>query len=81
MQDESFMTAAVTGGYENEDRLGAEKLSLEAVGRFVEASVEIRFGGENGQLVYGWVECVLVQQKYSRQGTQREGWFGAISRR
>jgi len=43
----------------------AEKLSLEAIGRFVEASEEIRFESENRQQLYGWVEQVLVQQGYS----------------
>ncbi|MHB1840550.1 MAG: hypothetical protein ACYCPD_12400 [Acidobacteriaceae bacterium] len=38
----------------------AEKLSLEAMGRFVEASEEIRFEGENRQQLDGWVERVLV---------------------
>ncbi len=31
----------------------AEKLSLEAMGRFVEASEEIRFEGENRRQLYG----------------------------
>ncbi|MHB2006419.1 MAG: hypothetical protein ACYCOX_00025 [Acidobacteriaceae bacterium] len=38
----------------------AEKLSLEAMGRFVEASEEIRFEGENRRQLDGWVERVLV---------------------
>jgi len=37
----------------------AEELSLEAIGRFVEASEEIRFEAENQQQRYGWVEQVL----------------------
>jgi transposase InsO family protein len=46
----------------------AEKLSLEAIGRFVEASEELRFEGENRHQVYGWVEQVLVRQEYAQQG-------------
>jgi len=51
----------------------AEKLSLEAIGRFVEASEELRFEGENRQQVYGWVEQVLVQQEYAQQGKTARG--------
>jgi transposase InsO family protein len=51
----------------------AEKLSLEAIGRFVEASEEIRFAGEGRQQVYGWVERVLVQQQYAHQGKAARG--------
>jgi transposase InsO family protein len=45
----------------------AEKLSLEAIGRFVEASEEIRFAAENREQLYGWVERVLVGQGYAQQ--------------
>jgi hypothetical protein len=38
----------------------AEKLSLEGIGRFVEASEEIRFETEDRRQLYGWVERVLV---------------------
>lgn len=51
----------------------AEKLSLEAIGRFVEASEEIRFEGANRRQVYGWVEGVLVQQEYLQQGKAARG--------
>ena len=51
----------------------AEKLSLEAIGRFVEASEELRFEGENRQQVYGWVERVLVQQEFAQQGKAARG--------
>jgi hypothetical protein len=40
----------------------AEELSLEAMGRFVARSEEIRFEAENRQQVYGWIEHVLVGQ-------------------
>ena len=51
----------------------AEKLSLEAIGRFVEASEELRVEGENRQQVYGWVEQVLVRQEYAQQGKAARG--------
>jgi transposase InsO family protein len=51
----------------------AEKLSLEAIGRFVEASEGIRFESENGKQVYIWVERVLVEQEYARQGKAVRG--------
>jgi transposase len=51
----------------------AEKLSLEAIGRFVEASEEIRFESEDRQQLYGWVERVLVEQEYAQQGNAARG--------
>ena len=51
----------------------AEKLSLEAIGRFVEASEEIRFKSKDRKQVYGWVEGVLVEQQYARQGKAVRG--------
>jgi len=51
----------------------AEKLSLEAMGRFVEASEEIRFESQNREQVYGWLERVLVQQEYALQGKAARG--------
>jgi hypothetical protein len=43
----------------------AGKLNLEAIGRFVEGSEEIRFDSANRQLVYGWVEATgnMTQSK------------------
>jgi transposase InsO family protein len=51
----------------------AEKLSLEAIGRFVGASEELRFTSQDRQQVYGWVEQVLVQQEYTQQGKAARG--------
>ena len=51
----------------------AEKLSLEAIGRFVEDSEELRFTSQGRQQVYGWVEQVLVQQEYAQQGKAARG--------
>jgi len=51
----------------------AEKLSLEAMGLFVEASEEIRFESKNREQVYGWLERVLVEQEYALQGKAARG--------
>jgi transposase InsO family protein len=51
----------------------AEKLSLEAIRGFVEASECLRFEGESREQVYGWVELVLRQQDYQRQGRAARG--------
>ena len=50
-----------------------EKLSLEAMGRFVAASEEIRFEGENRRQLYGWVEQVLVGRQYAQLGKAARG--------
>jgi transposase InsO family protein len=55
----------------------AEKLSLEAIGRFVEASEEIRFESADRNQVYGWVERLLVGQEY---GTQAKAARGLVRR-
>jgi transposase InsO family protein len=51
----------------------AEKLSLEAISRFVEASEEIRFESKSRAQVYGWVERVLIRQEYAGQGKAARG--------
>jgi len=51
----------------------AEKLSLDQIEAFLNASAEIRFEGEHRQQVYGWVEQVLRQQQYPKQGRQARG--------
>ncbi len=51
----------------------AEKLSLEGICRFVEASEEIRFEAGDRQQLYGWVERVLVGQGYAQQGRTARG--------
>jgi hypothetical protein len=51
----------------------AEKLSLDQIEAFLNASQEIRFEGENRQQVYGWVEQVLRQQHYQEQGRKARG--------
>jgi len=51
----------------------AEKLSLEAIGRFVAASEELRFEAQDRQQLYGWVELVLVGQQYAQLGKAARG--------
>jgi hypothetical protein len=49
----------------------AEKLSLEGIGRFVEASEEIRFESENRKQVYGWVNQLQVETLSLKEMRQR----------
>jgi transposase InsO family protein len=51
----------------------AEKLSLEAIGRFVEASEEARFEAHDRQQLYNWVEQVLVGRQYLLLGKAARG--------
>ena len=51
----------------------ATELSLEAIGRFVTCSEEIRFEAEDRQQLYVWVERVLVGQQYARLGKAARG--------
>jgi hypothetical protein len=51
----------------------AEKLSMEAIGWFVEASEELRFEAADRQHLYDWVEQVLVGQQYAQQGKALSG--------
>jgi transposase InsO family protein len=50
----------------------AEKLTLEQIERFLEATEEVQFQASK-QAVYGWVERLLCQQEYSRQGKAARG--------
>jgi hypothetical protein len=51
----------------------AEKLSLEAMGRFVATSEDIRFEAEDRQQLYDWVEQVLIGQQYALLGKAARG--------
>jgi transposase InsO family protein len=51
----------------------AEKLSLDQIEAFLNASEEIRFEAESRKQTYGWVEQVLRQQQYSKQGRKARG--------
>jgi transposase InsO family protein len=50
-----------------------EMLSLEALGRFVEAGEKIRFEADDRQQRYGWVEQVLVGHEYALLGKAARG--------
>jgi transposase InsO family protein len=51
----------------------AEKLSLEEIRGFVEASEGIRFVGVKREQVYDWIEFLLCEQEYGRQGKAARG--------
>jgi hypothetical protein len=59
----------------------AEKLGLEAIRRFVEASEGISFESEDRQQLYGWVERVLVRQHTSSKARWLRAFCGATLRR
>jgi len=47
---------------------GAEKLGPGQIRAFLEASDSLRFVGEDRKRICGWMEMVLRQQEYHRQG-------------
>lgn len=51
----------------------AEKLSLEQIRLLVSASEGLRFQSENREQMYGWVESVLIEHGYARQGKAARG--------
>ena len=51
----------------------SEKLNLVQIEAFLRASDELRFEGQTRQQVYGWIEQVLCQQQYARQGRAGRG--------
>lgn len=51
----------------------AEKLSLEEIRQLLEASEGIRFAGVKRAQVYSWIELVLCEQEYARQGKGPRG--------
>ena len=51
----------------------AEKLSLEQIEAFLNASQEIRFDGETQKQIYRWIEQVLGRQEYHQQSRQGRG--------
>jgi transposase InsO family protein len=51
----------------------AQKVSLEQIRAFLEASDEVRFQAENRQQVYGWVERTLRQQDWDALGRASRG--------
>jgi hypothetical protein len=51
----------------------AEKLSLEQIEAFLNASETIRFEGETSKQIYQWIEQVLCRQEYHQQSRQARG--------
>src|SRR5712692_8740256 len=52
----------------------AEKVSLEQIRTFLEASEEVvQFEGQNRKEVYGWVNTTLRQHDYERLGRSAKG--------
>ena len=59
----------------------AEKLSLEQIEKFLLAAEEVRFEARQRAEQHGWVERLLCQQEYARQGRGREVGYAATSGR
>jgi transposase InsO family protein len=51
----------------------AEKLSLEQIEAFLNASQAIRFEGESQEQIYHWMEQVLCRQQYGKQSRAARG--------
>jgi hypothetical protein len=51
----------------------AERLSLEQIRAFLEASDEVQFEGRNREEVYGWVSRTLQQQGYGQLSRESKG--------
>jgi hypothetical protein len=45
-----------------------EKLSLEEIEKFLLAAKQVRFQASQREEIYGWIERLLCQQEYLRQG-------------
>jgi transposase InsO family protein len=50
-----------------------EKLSLQQIEKFLAAAKEVRFEASERKQVYGWIERLLCQQEYTRQGRRERG--------
>jgi hypothetical protein len=50
-----------------------EKLSLQQIEMFLVAANEERFEASEQEEVYGWIERLLCQQEYARQGRRARG--------
>jgi IS30 family transposase len=53
--------------------LEAEKLSVVEIEAFLGASESVRFAGQGRTEIYGWVQRLLGQQEYPRQGRRAKG--------
>jgi transposase InsO family protein len=52
-----------------------EKLSLEQIQAFLEASQEVHFKGKERKEVYEWITRTLRAQEYRKQGKKVRGWL------
>jgi transposase InsO family protein len=50
-----------------------EKLSLQQIEKFLAAAKEVRFEASERKQVYGWIERLLCEQEYARQGRRARG--------
>jgi hypothetical protein len=50
-----------------------EKLSLQQIEKFLAVAKEVRFEASERKEVYGWIERLLCQQEYPRQGRRARG--------
>ncbi len=50
-----------------------EKLSLEEIEKFLLAAKQVRFQASQREEIYGWIERLLCQQEYLRQGRPARG--------
>src|SRR5215467_12983264 len=50
-----------------------EKLSLQQIEKFLAAAKEVRFEASERKVIYGWIERLLCQQEYTRQGRRERG--------
>src|ERR1035437_10201460 len=51
----------------------AESLTQAQISEFLKASEGIEFAGQGRAEVYGWIERMLVNQEYGRQGRKARG--------
>jgi hypothetical protein len=51
----------------------AEKLSLDQIRRFLEASEEVQYAGEKREEIYGWISETLQIHSYGKQGRAERG--------
>ena len=55
----------------------AEKLSVVEIEAFLKASESVRFAGQGRAEIYSWVQRLLEQQEYPRQGRRAKGLLRA----
>ena len=58
-----------------------EKLSLEPIRAFWDASVEMRFEGQNRSAIYAWVNTTLRPHDYERLGRSAKGLLRRFGRK